>query len=58
MARRDLQGVSCDHYERNEHVLTVAPRLLDIDDFIESLWKVHIQVKSEGYVQVRLDEII
>lgn len=27
-------------------------RLLDIDDFIENLWKIHVQVKSEGYVQV------
>lgn len=29
-------------------------RLLDIDDFIENLWKIHVQVKSEGYVQVQI----
>jgi hypothetical protein len=44
--------------ERNESVLTTCSRLLDIDDFIENLWKVHVQVKSEGYVQVSLDEIV
>jgi hypothetical protein len=36
-------------------MLTNPSRLLDIDDFIENLWKVHVQVKSEGYVQVSLD---
>jgi hypothetical protein len=36
--------------------LTDYNRLLDIDDFIENLWKVHVQVKSEGYVQVSLDQ--
>jgi hypothetical protein len=35
----------------NLSVLTIA-RLLAIDDFIENLWKIHEQVKSEGYVQV------
>jgi hypothetical protein len=35
----------------NRFVLTIT-RLLDIDDFIENLWKIHEQVKSEGYVQV------
>lgn len=35
----------------NRSVLTNT-RLLDIDDFIENLWKIHEQVKSEGYVQV------
>jgi hypothetical protein len=38
--------------EQNEGMLTNSSRLLDIDDFIENLWKVHVQVKSEGYVQV------
>lgn len=33
---------------------SLRPRLLDIDDFIENLWKIHVQVKSEGYVQVSL----
>ena len=27
-------------------------RLLDVDDFIAELWKVHLAVKEEGYVQV------
>lgn len=27
-------------------------RLLDIDDFVSRLWKVHLAVKKEGYVQV------
>jgi len=48
----------CSHLEMdlNEKVLTINPsRLLDIDDFIENLWKIHVQVKSEGYVQVGLD---
>ena len=27
-------------------------RLLDIDDFIADLWKVHLAVKAEGFVQV------
>jgi hypothetical protein len=42
--------------ERNEGMLTNPRRLLDIDDFIENLWKVHVQVKSEGYVQVGFDD--
>ena len=32
----------------------MSTRLLDIDDFIENLWKIHVQVKSEGYVQVQI----
>jgi hypothetical protein len=35
---------------QNPYLIPV--RLLDIDDFIENLWKIHVQVKSEGYVQV------
>jgi hypothetical protein len=42
--------------EKRPSRLTNFTRLLDIDDFIENLWKVHVQVKSEGYVQVSLDE--
>src|SRR5450755_4144241 len=26
-------------------------RLVEVDDFIASLWKVHLQVKEKGYVQ-------
>lgn len=33
-------------------------RLLDIDDFIENLWKIHVQVKSEGYVQVCSPDVL
>lgn len=28
-----------------------TPRLLEVDDFIANLWKVHVAVKEEGYVQ-------
>lgn len=28
-------------------------RLVDIDEFMAELWKVHLAVKKEGYVQVR-----
>jgi uncharacterized protein (UPF0297 family) len=42
--------------ERNKGILINSSRLLDIDDFIENLWKVHVQVKSEGYVQVSLQD--
>jgi hypothetical protein len=41
----------------NCSILTIA-RLLDIDDFIENLWKIHEQVKSEGYVQVCSFDIV
>ena len=27
-------------------------RLIEIDDFMASLWKVHLAVKAEGYAQV------
>lgn len=27
-------------------------RLLEIDDFVADLWKVHLKVKEEGYAQV------
>ena len=37
---------------RNPFLMSI--RLLDIDDFIENLWKIHVQVKSEGYVQVQI----
>jgi hypothetical protein len=58
MAGRDLQRVSCEVHvvEGDEAILTNSSRLLDIDDFIENLWKVHVQVKSEGYVQASLDD--
>jgi glutathione synthase len=28
-----------------------ATRLIEVDDFIANLWKVHVSVKTEGYVQ-------
>ncbi len=37
-----------------EPISDTRVRLLDIDDFIENLWKIHVQVKSEGYVQVQV----
>lgn len=27
-------------------------RLIHVDDYIESLWNIHLKVKEEGYVQV------
>ncbi len=32
--------------------LSDAFRILEVDEFIAELWKVHLKVKSEGYVQV------
>jgi glutathione synthase len=32
-------------------VLT-SSRILEVDEFIAELWKVHLKVKEEGYVQV------
>ena len=29
-------------------------RIIEVDDFIAELWKVHLKVKDEGYVQVCL----
>ena len=28
-------------------------RLVEIDDFMANLWKVHLKVKEEGYANVR-----
>ena len=33
---------------------TLSLRLIEIDDFMASLWKVHLQVKKEGYAQVSM----
>lgn len=30
----------------------ISLRLVEVDDFIASLWNVHLSVKEEGYVQV------
>ena len=30
----------------------MIPSIGDSDDFITELWKVHLRVKEEGYVQV------
>ncbi len=27
-------------------------RIVEVDEFIAELWKVHLKVKEEGYVQV------
>jgi hypothetical protein len=35
-----------------EKLANNAARLLEVDDFIADLWKVHQAVKQEGYVQV------
>lgn len=29
-------------------------RIIDVDDFIAELWKIHQKVKKEGYIQVVL----
>lgn len=36
------------------HMLTLNVRLIEIDDFIAKLWKVHLAVKEEGYAQVSI----
>ena len=30
---------------------TIVQELVEVDDFIANLWKIHLQVKEEGYVQ-------
>jgi glutathione synthase len=35
----------------NELTLEISYRLIEVDDFIENLWKVHTSVKEERYVQ-------
>lgn len=37
--------------QSNDYLQSCA-RLLEIDDFIENLWKIHLAVKKEGYAQV------
>ncbi len=32
----------------------IFTRLIEIDDFMADLWKVHLKVKEEGYAQVCL----
>lgn len=39
------------------HELTFDFRLVDIDDFMAGLWKVHLAVKEEGYAQVLLSPL-
>jgi hypothetical protein len=39
-------ALACDRSANN------MARLLEVDDFIADLWKVHQAVKKEGYVQV------
>jgi hypothetical protein len=36
------------------HADSIRDRLIKVDDFIESLWSIHLKVKEEGYVQVRV----
>lgn len=35
--------------------MKVLNRLVEIDDFMAGLWKVHLAVKAEGYAQVQYD---
>lgn len=39
-------------------LLTRCSRLVEVDDFIADLWKVHQAVKKEGYVQVSADQCL
>ncbi len=32
-------------------------RLIEIDDFMANLWKVHLAVKQEGYAHVRITSL-
>ena len=34
-------------------LITCYLRLIEIDDFIADLWRVHLKVKHEGYAHVR-----
>jgi hypothetical protein len=34
-------------------LITCYYRLIEIDDFMANLWKVHLAVKQEGYAHVR-----
>ena len=34
-------------------LITCHARLIEIDDFMANLWKVHLAVKEEGYAHVR-----
>lgn len=36
-------------------LMKLLNRLVEIDDFMAGLWKVHLAVKAEGYAQVRYD---
>lgn len=36
-------------------LMKAVSRLIEIDDFMAGLWKVHLAVKSEGYAQVNSD---
>ena len=35
-------------------LITCHYRLIEIDDFMANLWKVHLEVKQEGYAHVRI----
>ncbi|OJJ48876.1 hypothetical protein ASPZODRAFT_23163 [Penicilliopsis zonata CBS 506.65] len=40
-------NISCDE----EWLCKIMEDLIDVDDFMSNLWKVHLAVKKEGYVQ-------
>ena len=46
--------ISTSSFRLEGHLLVAdnETRLADVDDFIDKLWKVHLAVKQEGYVQV------
>lgn len=46
-----------DHFCSVRQLIVSTIRLVDVDDFIAELWKVHVAVKKEGYVQVRCLEV-
>ena len=38
----------------DSRLITCFVRLIEIDDFMANLWKIHLAVKKEGYAHVRL----
>lgn len=58
---QECHGRTCywSEIELSRRMLTqwMLLRLIEIDDFIANLWKVHTEVKKDGYAQVRLSSV-
>jgi glutathione synthase len=51
MAWEHRGGVSILPIERFAVLIQLTSRLIEVDDFVANLWKVHLAVQKEGYVQ-------